>query len=81
VAALPKASFTPTVNDWATPAVVAGNPDTVNDAAVTGAMTLIPGWVATIAAFAVSAAVMDWTPGVSKVALNVWTPESFFVNV
>jgi len=70
-----------TVNDWATPAVVAGKPVTRKDPGVAEAVTLTPDWVALSPALAVSVTVTDWVPAVFRAALKVWAPPSLFVKV
>ena len=72
-ATLPKASSAVTVKVWDTPAVVAGKPLTVNEAAA-AAVTTIPDCVTLSPALAVSATVSDCVPTVFRVALKYAPP-------
>src|SRR6516225_4600780 len=75
---LPKASKAVTVNEWATPAVVAGKPATWNveaAAAVTPTVAVLVGPKKLL-----SAAVMVCVPAVFNVAVNTCVPESLGVK-
>jgi hypothetical protein len=66
------------VNEWATPAVVAGKPETLNDEAAAGVTVIdcVPVGVEV----AISCKVIVCEPAVFSVAVNEWLPPSANVN-
>ena len=67
------------MNEWATPAVVAGKPETLNDAAAAGVTVTdcVPAGVEPVTS---PATVIVCGPAVFSVAVNVWLPASASVN-